>query len=257
LTPLVKHPAAEGAIGQIWAGLKRRAAVSRDIDDACAVLRASARENLDEAALKSFLALADADEIGARDGDVAAAWRVVAFALHALLRGNADERKTLQYVYRQIMSGDIPKASAVGFAAIAIEAFHMKEDEALRRDTIVALKVALSTQDERFGKLDEAKVKTALSNAVPAERGERLGRKGGAVRHGPARVVAELALGVGAFGSEQRAGETQAARTRRRVTPTNGVGVLISYAVRWSSSGSNRWVRLDSCPSAPRKVATI
>lgn len=209
LTPVLTHPAAKDSIGEVWASFRRHEAVNRNIDDACRLLRESAQENLDVAARKAFLALTNTDETEAREGDVAAAWRVVAFALHSLIRGNADERKTLRLVHRQITSGDIPKASAVLFTAAAIEAFHLKEEETLRAGTIAALKAALSSQDESFRNLDEAKIRATLSTAVPVERGERRGRKGGAVRHGPARVVAELALHAGALGCEQRAGETQ------------------------------------------------
>lgn len=219
LKPALEHPAAREpmaeAIGKAFASLARRDVVNRDIDDACTVLREGARENLDVAVRKAFLALTNTDEVGARHGDVAAAWRVVAFALHALLRGNSDERKTLRYVHRQIASGDIPKASAVLFAEAAIEAFHVRDDETMQLGAIAALKVALSTQDDRFGSLDDAKIKIALSNATPADRGVRRGRKGGAARHGPARVAAELALEVGAFGSAPRTDESRLAAIAR------------------------------------------
>lgn len=209
LTPIFTHPAAKDSIKKIWAGLERREVVNRNIDDACAVLRESAQENLDVAAWKAFLALTNTDETGAREGDVSAAWRVVAFALQSLIRGNSEQRKTLRLVHRQITSGDIPKASAVLSAAAAIEAFHLKEDETLRGGVVTLFKAALSSQDECFSNLKDAKIWATLLTAVPLKRGERRGRTGGAVRHGPARVVAELALDVGAFDSRQRDGETK------------------------------------------------
>lgn len=209
LKPAMGLPEAKTFFAELFNRGRESSASSRDIDEACVTLRERARDNLERAAFKSFLALTDTDEAEARDGDNAAAWRVVAFALNALLRGSDHERKSLRYIHHMIASGDIPKAAAVISADAAIEAFHLKDDEALRKGTIAAFKAALSNQDERFRGLEETKLAAILRKAVPAKRGEERARKGGAAHHGPARVAAELALKVGALGSALRLNETK------------------------------------------------